>query len=70
MTAIGFSKFIEIEIPRSLPMQSERTPGNAKEWEAGAMNVRKDGGLVYSIEQADMRIFKDHEKEMKSGGRL
>jgi hypothetical protein len=50
MTATGFSQYIEFEIPRSLPMQLERTPGNAKKWEASAMNARKDGGLVYSIE--------------------
>jgi hypothetical protein len=67
MTATGFSKFIQFEIPQSLPMQSERTPGNAKGWEASAMNARKDGGLVHGMEQTDTRIFMNYEKGMKSG---
>jgi hypothetical protein len=43
-------------------MQSGRTPGNAKGWEASVMKACKDGRLVYSIEQADSRTFTDHEK--------
>ena len=44
MTGNKFSKSIQFEIPRSLPMQfGEKGRATQKKWEVGAMNARKDG---------------------------
>ena len=70
MTGNRFSKSIQFEIPRSLPMQSERRPGNAKKWEASAMNARKDGGACLRHGASRHTNFTDHEKGMKFEGRV